>query len=228
MTYSQRMFLDSWRLQHYERGHTFNLTLCWFFMLAQNRIIFSLQYRRILCEQVLNMPSSVYKLPSWIRKTLEAWSECKRSERRREWSQEERQARGEEKRAKNTTPFPAFFHSSQLSTFCESKMVAKHLIEWDKPLVWSSTKKTACTASFLVNGLDHVSYRGPRPIHRSINRSIYQPILGCYSVNIHEWLQDCMIATLQWSFPCGNHRISGLYLTTKETKSDVLYRQSTD
>ena len=70
-----------------------------------------LQNRRILDERALNFPSSVYKPPSWIRKTSEAWGECKRT------------AKGE---GVNPAPFLALFHSPQLSTFCESKMVAKH------------------------------------------------------------------------------------------------------
>ena len=38
----------------------------------------SLQNRHILGERALNIPLSVYKPPSWIRKTLEAWGKCKR------------------------------------------------------------------------------------------------------------------------------------------------------
>ena len=41
--------------------------------------ICSLQNRRILGERALNIPSSVYKPPSWIWKTLEARGECKRT-----------------------------------------------------------------------------------------------------------------------------------------------------
>ena len=73
----------------------------------------SLQNRRILGERALNIPSSVYKSPSWIRKTLEAWGECKRT------------IKGERVNP-NPAPFLALFHSLQLSTFCESKMAAKH------------------------------------------------------------------------------------------------------
>ena len=35
----------------------------------------------ILSERVLNIPSSVYKPPSWIRKTLEGWGEYKTTDK---------------------------------------------------------------------------------------------------------------------------------------------------
>ena len=93
----------------------------------------SLQNRCILFERALNIPSSVYKPPSCIWKTLEAWGEWKRT------------AKGEGVRQKGTpfhAPFLALFHLSQLSTFCESKMVAKHSVS--KP----SSLQTACIAGY--------------------------------------------------------------------------------
>ena len=102
----------------------------------------SLQCRRILCARVQNIPSSVYyNPPSWIRKTLEAWSECKRTEKGVGVRQKgERGGRGPPSSPSFIRPnFPRFANPRwRLNTRTRNHR--------------STTKKIACTADYQAEG----------------------------------------------------------------------------